>query len=111
MATPTPITVFGVSYRSLNAAAIAFGRPANTAYKYIGANGVEPEAYFAASRTLVYLEFIGSDGRAYYRIPFEDGFFTTRAIVKRYRPDLLDTYDAANPTGEYRPFWGKGGDN
>lgn len=35
---------------------------------------------------------------------FEDGAFITREIVKRYRPDLLNAYDAANPTGKYRPF-------
>ncbi len=99
-----PITVFGVQYPSLSAAARAFGIAPSTFKHYITDYHVEPEAVLACSDALVRLSFIGPDGRAYYILPSAIGLFTTRDIVFIYRRDLLAAYDATNPTGEYRPY-------
>lgn len=48
--------------------------------------------------------FIGLNNKAYYDMPWSDKPVTTRQVVEHFRPDLLDTYDMCNPTGEYRPY-------
>lgn len=111
MSSPMPITVFGVKYSSLREAARAFNFPESTLRKYLNVYHAEPEPLLACSDGLVYLSFIGSDGRAYYMIPVPEihGYFTARQIVEHYRPDLVAAYDAVNPTGEYRPYTKGGG--
>ena len=106
MPTPISITVFGVRYPSLRKLAKDFNFAESTLHRYLTVYHVEPEPLLACSDGLIYLSFIGLDGRAYYMIPDPKmpGYFTARQIVAHYRPDLLDAYDATNPTGEYRPF-------
>ena len=106
MPAPTPITVFGKKYSSLRATARAFNFPESTLRKYLNVYHAEAEPLLACPDGLIYLCFIGLDGRAYYMIPDPkmQGYFTARQIVAYYRPDLAAAYDAVNPTGEYRPF-------
>ena len=106
-----PITVFGVEYPSLSAAARAFNLSGSTFHRYLKVYRVEPEPLVVCSKGLIYLFFIGPDSRAYYLIPDRKlpGLYTARQVIEIYRPDLLDAYDADNPTGEYRPYR-KGGD-
>ena len=115
MSVPKPITVFGVRYPSLRNLAKTFNLPESTLRKYLTVYHTEPEPLLVCSDGLIYLAFIGLNGRAYYMIPNPElpGYFTARQIVMHYRPDLVDAYDAANPTGEYRPYIpaAKGGDS
>ena len=50
------------------------------------------------------IQFIGLDGKAYYRTTWSQDPVTARQIIEHYRPDLLEAYDKYNPTGEYRPY-------
>ena len=106
MPAPTSITVFGVRYPSLRKLAKTFDFAESTLHRYLMVYRTEPEPLLACPDGLIYLSFIGLDGRAYYMIPDPNmpGYFTARQIVEHYRPDLLAAYDAANPTGKYRPF-------
>lgn len=52
--------------------------------------------------------FCGLNGKAYYTTTWSSKPVTARQIVEHYRPDLLEAYDKANPTGEYNPY-NKGG--
>ena len=49
-------------------------------------------------------EFIGLNGKAYYKAKWSSLPVTTRQIIKYYRPDLLEAYDKSNPTGKYNPY-------
>lgn len=104
MPAPTPITVFGVCYPSLKAAATAFGRAPNTFHLHITSYQTEPEVVLVSSDFLSRVSFIGLNNKAYYDFPWSSSPVTAREVVAHYRPDLLGAYDAANPTGEYRPF-------
>ena len=52
----------------------------------------------------VELRFIGLDGRARYKVPWNKELQTAREIIQHERPDLLELYDKSNPAGEYHPF-------
>lgn len=104
MPAPSPITVFGVKYPSVAAAASVFGHSKNTFYRHITAYHEEPEAFLACPNAIVRLYFVGPDNRGYYHVPSLMGLFTARQIVEIYRPDLLAAYDADNPTGTYKPY-------
>ena len=104
MSKPYPIVVFGKEYPSLSAAAHAFGHHVNTFHRYMFTYRSEPEAFLVSPNFLVRFGMCGFDGRAYYNVSWSDRPVTTREIVSHCRPDLLAAYDAANPTGEYRPF-------
>ena len=49
------------------------------------------------------LEFIGLDGKAYYKLRGVEEMLTTRQIIEKYRPDLVEAYDKQNPDGKYMP--------
>ena len=100
----SPITVFGVEYPSLSAAARAFGHHMNTFHRYMVTYRSEPEAFLVSHNFLVRFGMCGLDGRAYYLVPWSARPVTTREIVSHYRPDLLAAYDASNPTGKYKPY-------
>ena len=106
MPAPIPITVFGVRYRSLRKLAKTFNFAESTLHRHLTVYRAEPEPLLACPDGLIFLSFIGLDERAYYMIPDPKmpGYFTARQIVEHYRPDLLDAYDTANPTGKYKPF-------
>jgi len=109
MPTPIPITIFGVRYKSLRAAARTFNIAPNTFHRYITTYLTDPEAVAIASDYLVRMAYIGSDGRAYHCVPWSRLYVTTREIVQHYRPDLLPIYDKYHPKGKHSPFL-KGGD-
>lgn len=49
----------------------------------------------------IQLEFIGLDGKAYYKVPWNKDYVTTEQVIKHYRPDLLDLYNKSNKSGVY----------
>ena len=102
MPAPQKITILGTTYRSLRQAAAAFDLPESTLRFRID-NGIEPEVCVVATDT-IQLAFVSLKDKAYYKVPWSEDPVNTREIIEHYRPDLLDTYDKSNPTGEYRPY-------
>lgn len=116
MPAPISVTVFGVTYPSLSAAARAFGIKPNTLHNRICASrGIcaELEVVFVIKKSTSHKitpSFIGLNNKAYYTVNWNEKPVTTRQIIEHYRQDLLEAYDASNPTGEYKPFIRKRGE-
>lgn len=99
-----PITVFGVTYPSIRATALAFGVHPSTFRRNIISFRTEPEVALLGDDANLRLLFVGLDNKAYNFVPWSEDPVTTRKIVEHYRPDLLEAYDKDHPTGEYSPF-------
>lgn len=91
----------GRVYKSFKDMCKPYGTKAITVSMRIG-KGIEIFVALTCKDT-VSLEFIGLDGKAYYKLKGIEELLTTRQIIEKYRPDLVARYDEVNPEGKYMP--------
>lgn len=53
------------------------------------------------------IAFIGLDGKARYKVPWNKDLQTTRDIIEHERPEFLSLYDGSHPDGEWNPYRNK----
>ena len=103
------ITVFGKEYTSMMAAARDLGMNYKTMWNRVsrseGCNIYDIELLATVdSISTVNLQFIGLDGQARYKLPWSQDLQTTREIIGYCRPDLIELYNQANPSGRWNPL-------
>ena len=96
------VDCIGIKYTSFSEMCKAYNKNMATVKSRLKAN---LELWVAlVSEVYTTLEFIGLDGKAYYKLAGIDELLTTRQIIEKYRPDLVSKYDEINPEGKYMPY-------
>lgn len=103
------IKTFGTEHANMMAAAKDLGMNYKTMWNRLSRSEEQKifdvELLVSISNLLgIEIQFIGLDGQARYKVPWSKELQTTREIIQHERPDLLERYNQANPTGRWNPY-------